>query len=452
MQGSGVVPALTVMPGCRVVRGSLAAALILAAATAAGGCAGAEDRRGCAALAGYGQFDRATVEVYGSIRDREADLLAQAWAAFARCTGIAIAYEGGADFEARLPVRVAAGDAPDLAFLPQPGLIEGFVAAGRLARLPAAMRDRAVREWSPDWLAYGTVGGTLYATPLGANVKSLVWYSPEVFARRGYRVPASYAELLDLTARMARDGVTPWCVGVESGDATGWPATDWVEEILLRQAGPQAYDRWVRHQIPFDDPAVVRAVEAAGAILRDERYVNGGHGGVRSIAGTPFQRAGLPVLTGRCGMHRQGSFYAAHWPPGTRTGPRGDVYAFRLPGRGPSSRPVLGGGEFAVAFTDRPEVRAVRAYLASADFADARLRLGNWLTAHRGADAGLVRDPVDRLALGLLRDPAAVFRFDGSDLMPAAVGGGSFRTGMVAWLNGRDTRATLAAVEDTWPR
>jgi alpha-glucoside transport system substrate-binding protein len=197
---------------------------------------------------------------------------------------------------------------------------------------------------------------------------------------------------------------------------------------------------------------VVRAVEAAGAILRDERYVNGGHGGVRSIVTTSFQRAGLPVLAGSCGMHRQGSFYAAQWPPGTRIGPGGDVYAFLLPGRGAASRPVLGGGEFTVAFTDRPEVRAVRAYLASADFADARLRLGHWLTANRGADAGLVRDPAARLAMGLLRDPAAVFRFDGSDLMPAAVGAGTFWTGMVDWLDGGDTRATLAAIEDSWPR
>jgi alpha-glucoside transport system substrate-binding protein len=220
---------------------------------------------------------------------------------------------------------------------------------------------------------------------------------------------------------------------------------------MLREAGPATYDRWVRHEIPFDDPAVVRAADAAGAILRDERYVNGGHGGVRSIATTSFQEAGVPVTRHTCAMHRQGSFYSAQWPGGTRIGPTGDVYAFHLPGRSGASKPALGGGEFTVAFTDRPEVQAVQAYLASADFADARLRLGDWVTANRGADLELAANPVDRLATGLLQDTGTVFRFDGSDLMPVAVSAGTFSPAMVDWINGADTREVLAAVERSWP-
>jgi alpha-glucoside transport system substrate-binding protein len=422
---------------------------ILAAAGCTRGDGGAV--AACAAVRGYGSFGGATVVIHGSIRDREADLLADAWRSFAACVGIVIEYEGSVAFETRLQARVDDGDAPDLAFVPRPGLIERLARAGRLRPAPARVRDLARRNWSAEWLDYGSVEGTLYGASLGSNVKSLVWYSPGFFADRGYRVPVTYADLMALTDRIARDGVRPWCAGIESGDATGWPATDWIEEIMLREAGPATYDRWVRHEIPFDDPAVVRAADAAGAILRDERYVNGGHGGVRSIATTSFQEAGVPVTRHTCAMHRQGSFYSAQWPGGTRIGPTGDVYAFHLPGRSGASKPALGGGEFTVAFTDRPEVQAVQAYLASADFADARLRLGDWVTANRGADLELAANPVDRLATGLLQDTGTVFRFDGSDLMPVAVSAGTFSPAMVDWINGADTREVLAAVERSWP-
>lgn len=126
---------------------------------------------------------------------------------------------------------------------------------------PVAVSENVDQFWGGDWRAYGTVDGTLYGAPLGANVKSLVWYSPSTFADRGYSVPQTYDELMQLTEQLALDDpdARPWCVGFGSGDATGWVGTDWLEDILLRSAGPDVYDSWITHAIPFNDPQVATA-------------------------------------------------------------------------------------------------------------------------------------------------------------------------------------------------
>ncbi|MFF5219495.1 hypothetical protein [Micromonospora sp. NPDC000442] len=141
--------------------------------------------------------------------------------------------------------------------------------------------------------------------------------------------------------------------------ATGWPLTDWVEDVLLRMHGPETYDRWIAHTIPFDGPAVVDAVERVSSVLRDDRYVNGGFGDVASIATTGYQEGGWPIRDGECALHRQGSFYANLWPAGTTVAQEGDVFAFYLPTDRPDAeRPVLGAGHFVAAFDGRPEVDA----------------------------------------------------------------------------------------------
>ncbi|GAA3066677.1 ABC transporter substrate-binding protein [Streptosporangium carneum] len=406
---------------------------------------------GCAAFAGYGRHEGGTVSVYSPIRDVEADLLERAWKPFAECTGMRIDYEGTGEFEAQIQVRVDGGNPPDLAFFPQPGLLARFAEAGVLKPASAEVKRLAAEGWSPDWARYATVDGVLYGAPLGASVKSLVWYSPKMFRERGWAVPRTWDELMKLSETIAATGLKPWCAGIESGDATGWPATDWVEDVLLREVGPQGYDDWVSHRLPFNDPKVVAAVDKVGAILRNERFVNGGYGPVRSIASTAFQEGGIPITQGRCALHRQASFYANFWPEGTQVAEDGDVFAFYLPGDDPSKRPVLGAGEFVAAFSDRPEVEALRAYLASADFPEARMRLGPYVSARRGVDPSNAHNPVDRLSIEMLQDPDTVFRFDGSDQMPASVGAGAFWKAMTDWINGKDTRTVLDRVNASWP-
>ena len=410
-----------------------------------------KDSAACAPYSAYQGHEGKTVTIYGSIRDVEQDMLNTAWKEFASCTGIKIQYEGSGEFEAQLQVRVDGGNAPDLAFIPQPGLLATLAKAGKVKAAPADLKALADQNWSKDWLTYGTVNNTFYATPLGSNVKSFVWYSPGTFKEKGYQVPTSWAQLTELSDKIAAAGEKPWCAGIESGDATGWPATDWIEDVLLRTAGVETYDQWVNHTIPFNDPKVVDAVDKAGSILKNEKYVNGGFGGVKSGATTAFQEAGLPILQKKCAMHRQASFYAAQFPKGTKVGPDGDVFAFYFPAIDTAKgKPVLGAGEFTAAFTDRPEVQAVRKYLASAEFANSRIKLGSWVSANKGVKIENVESPIDKLSVQILQDSTTVFRFDGSDQMPAKVGAGTFWRGMTDWINGKDTKSTLDYIENSW--
>jgi alpha-glucoside transport system substrate-binding protein len=213
------------------------------------------------------------------------------------------------------------------------------------------------------------------------------------------------------------------------------------------------YDQWYTHEIPFNDPQIIEAIDTVGEILKNEDYVNGGLGDVASIATTRFEDAGLPITLGQCYMHRQASFYAANWPEGTEVAEDGDIFAFYLPPIDPEQgSPVLGGGEFVAAFSDRPEVQAFQAYMATADWhAERTAQGGAFVSANLEVPLDLYDDPIDRLSAEILQDEETVFRFDASDLMPGAVGTGSFWTGMVDWLTGASTEEVADAIEESWP-
>ncbi|PRY62611.1 carbohydrate ABC transporter substrate-binding protein (CUT1 family) [Knoellia remsis] len=425
-----------------------------------GGDAGSGDagasKIDCAPYEAFGDLKGKEVSVYTSITAPEDQPHIDPYKPFEDCTGVKVKYEGSKEFEAQLPVRVKGGNAPDIAYLPQPGLLQTMVATGKVIEAPPEV-VKNVDANMPDFKEYGTVDGKFYAAPLGANVKSFVWYSPSAFADKGYEVPKTWDELMTLTQKIAADNPDskPWCAGIESGDATGWPATDWLEDVMLRTAGPETYDKWVKHEIPFNDPSVQTALAEVGKILKDPKFVNGGYGDVKTIASTSFQDAGQPILDGSCYMHRQASFYAANWPEGTNVAEDGDVWAFYLPAKDESSKPVLGGGEFVAAFADRPEVKAFQTYLSSVEWANERARTcgsGGCVTANKNADVSLLKNPVDKLSAEQLTDESATFRFDGSDLMPGAVGAGTFWKGMTNWITGQDDKATLDYIENSWPK
>jgi alpha-glucoside transport system substrate-binding protein len=397
---------------------------------------------------GGGEFAGKVVKIFSSIRDVEADRLEAAWAAFEAETGIDIQHEGSASFEDDLKLRVEGSDAPDLAFIPQPGLLGTLARNGKVVALESLKADVEANNIG-GWIELGSVDGTFYAPPFGANIKSLVWYSPEAFANAGYEIPTTWQELLDLSQTIVDDGGTPWCVGAESGGATGWVLTDWTEDIVLRTAGPDVYDQWVAHEIPFNDPAIEAAVEQVGKVVRNDDFVLGG---AKSIPSTTFQEAGLPLLDGDCFMHRQASFYGNQWPDGTTKGPDGQVNAFYLPTvNADDPKVMLGGGEVIAAFNDKPEVLAVAKFLTSAAYANERLKAGNWLSPNKKADISVISDPLEKQFAELLVG-SDIFRFDGSDLMPGPVGAGSFWSEMVEWVVGSQTTAeTLQAIEDSWP-
>ncbi|MDA8434474.1 MAG: ABC transporter substrate-binding protein [Actinomycetales bacterium] len=443
------------------VVGGVATALLLAAcgsSTDSGSSSSASATNtdpACAAYAAYGSHPGTSVSVFTSILPPEQQKFEQAWAQFEKCTGITVKYEGSDQFEAQLPTRIAGGNAPDIAFIPQPGLLQKLVAQGGPKAAPADVAANVDKYWNPAWKTYGTVDGTFYAAPLGSNMKSFVWYSPSVFKAKGYTVPTTWDGLWTLSDKMAADGIKPWCGGIESGGATGWLATDWLEETVLRQSGGDVYDKWISHDIKFDSPEITKAMDQVAAWMKNDKYVNAGFGNVATIATTAFQDGGKPILTGKCGMYQQASFYAAQWPSfkkDVKIAEDGDVFAFYLPSIDPAKKAVEGGGEFVTAFADRPEVKAFQTFLSSAEFATEKVKLGGWVSANSGVDLSNYQDPISKLSAQYLTDSTALFRFDASDLMPAAVGAGAEWKQLTAWFaENKPTKDVLDAIDAAWP-
>lgn len=406
-------------------------------------------------LSQYGDLTGKEVHVYTSITAPEGDAQQASYKLFTTCTGATVKYDADKDFETQVLVKAQANNLPDIAFVDQPGLLASLVKTGVVVTPPDDVSDNADKFWSADWKKYGTVDDTFYAAPLGASVKSFVWYSPKMFAAHGWQVPKTWDDLMTLTAQIQKAGITPWCAGFESGEATGWPGTDWLEEVLLRSAGPDAYDDWVSHDLKFNDAKVVKALDAVGAILKNPDYVNGGIGDVKSIATTAFQDAGLPILQGKCALHQMASFYASFFPSGTDVSENGEAFAFYEPVMNDEfGEPVEGGGEFVTAFDSKPATAAFQTYLSTDVWANEKAKAtpnGGWVSANTGLDTNNLTNPIDKLASQILQDPEATFRFDASDAMPAAVGSGTFWKEMVNWISGQSTKDTLDNIEASWP-
>ena len=434
-----------------------AAAAIGITLTACTGDIAAEDAADvdCGDYEEYGTFDSGTeVSIYGTISDVEADRLNESWADFEACTGIDVVYEPSKEFETQINVRAQGGNPPNLAIFPQPGLLAAQADAGYLTPAPEGVVANAEEFWSEDWQAYGTVGDTVYGAPLMASVKGYVWYSPSMFEENGWEVPATLDEMLTLTGDIQASGAVdaPWCVGFASGDATGWPGTDWVEDFVLRQSGPEVYDQWVTNEVKFTDPEIQEAFDGVGEFIRNPEFVNGGLGDVNSIATTEFGDAGLPILDGACAMHHQATFYEGFWPEGTVVAPDGDVWAFLTPGTEEGANAVTGGGEIVAAYSDAEEVVAFQTYLSSDLWANTRVALGGVISANSGLDPENASSELLANAVSILQDPETTFRFDASDLMPGAVGAGSFWKGMVDWIGGKSTADTTTFIQDSWPQ
>ena len=437
--------------------GAAAAGLLLAACSSSSGGGGSNpsaSNPACSAYSSYQGHSGTHVSIFASIISPESDKYIASWKQFEDCTGIKIDYEGSNDFESQLPVRVQGGNAPDLAFIPQPGLLQRMVATGSVIKAPDAVATNVDQNWNKQWKVYGTVDGTFYSAPMSSNLKSLVWYSPKQFTAKGWAIPNTWDQLMQLSDKIAKAGGTkPWCGGIGSGTATGWPATDWLEEIVMRQSGPDVYDKWITHDIKFNSPEIKKAMDTLAGWMKNPAWVNAGIGDVKSIATTTFQDAGHGIPAGKCYMLQQASFYANQFPQGTTVASNGDEFAFYLPAMGTNfGKPVEGGGEFVTAFRDAPEVQAVQTYLSTVDWIQKKVALGDWVSANKGVNLDLYKNPIDRLSAQYLTDPTATFRFDASDLMPAPVGAGAEWKQMTAWFaENKDTTAVLQSIDAAWP-
>ncbi|MGE3192444.1 MAG: ABC transporter substrate-binding protein [Microbacteriaceae bacterium] len=405
---------------------------------------------------GYGPGDAGeadgVVTIIGTIADTEAELLEQSWADWEDENGIDIQYESTKEFEAQIGSLAQGGNPPDLAIFPQPGLLADLATRGYIQPAPEGVAANVADGWSEDWAAYGTVEGQLVGAPLMASVKGFIWYSPSLFEENGWAIPETWDDLMALTQTIADSGRVPWCAGFGSDAATGWPGTDWVEDLVLRQAGPETYDKWVSHDIPFNDPAIKSAFDAVGDILLNPDYVNAGYGDVVTINSTPFGDPATALVDGDCVLHHQASFYEGFiTDAGGTVAEDGDIWAFITPAEEAGSKAVTGGGEIVAAFSNDEDTIKVQEYLSSADWANSRVSLGGVISANKGLDPSNASSAILSQAIETLQDPNTTFRFDASDLMPGAVGAGTFWTGMVDWINGTPTEDVLDSIEASWP-
>ncbi|MDT0180432.1 ABC transporter substrate-binding protein [Microbacterium sp. ARD31] len=438
------------------ILGSVAA--ISVAGIALAGCTGGPGTGGNGGGdgGGGGGEDDNVVTIYGTISGTEAELLEESWAEWEEENGIDIEYEASQEFEAQIAVRAQGGSAPDLAIFPQPGLLADMATRGFLVEAPEAVKANAEEYWTDLWQGFGTVDDTFYGAPLMASVKGWIWYSPATFEENGWEIPTTWQGLKDLTAQIAEetDG-PPWCVGFGSDAATGWPGTDWIEDVVLRQSGTDVYDQWVANEIPFTDPQIKSAFDEVGSIILNPEYVNAGYGDVQSIGTTPFGDPATALASGDCLLHHQASFYDGFIvDAGATVAEDGDIWAFITPPFEESdggAATVTGGGEIVGAFDDSESTQAVQEYLSSPEWANSRVSLGGVISANKGLDPANASSAILSEAIELLQDDATTFRFDGSDLMPSSVGAGTFWQGMRDWVNGTDTDTVLEQIESGWP-
>lgn len=374
---------------------------------------------------------------------------------FIAATGADVTYTGSDSFEQQIVIDAEAGSAPNIAVFPQPGLAANLASQGHLAPLGDDMAAWVNDNYAAgsSWVDLGTYADAngdaqMYGFFYNVNVKSLVWYNPENFEDAGYDVPGSMEELKALTEQIAADGETAWCIGLGSGAATGWPATDWVEDLMLRTQSPDVYDQWVTNEIPFNDARVIGAIEEFGYFARNDDYVSGGAG---AVASTDFRDSpkGMFASPPGCYMHRQASFASAFFPEDVVVGEDADFFYFPSYADKDLGNPVLGGGTL-MAITDVNDAALeFMEFLKTPIAHELMMAQTGFLTPHSGVN-------LDAYMNGTLRGQgeillnATTFRFDGSDLMPGAVGAGSFWTGMVDYTGGASAADVTSEIQSSW--
>ncbi|WP_426454443.1 ABC transporter substrate-binding protein [Paenibacillus sp. S-38] len=400
-----------------------------------------------------GKFKGTKVTMFGPFTDADQVKFETSIKEFESKTGIDIQYEGSKEFEATISIRVDGGNAPDIADFPQPGLLGSFAKKGKVVDVNKVMDVNALKKnYNASWIDMATMDGPSGRIMAGiwnrSNVKSLVWYPKKQFDEAGYKVPQTWDEMIELSRQIAKDGDKAWNIGIESGAATGWAATDWIEDIMLRTTTPENYDKWVKGELPFTSPEVKKAVEKMSEIWLNDEFV---YGGRKSIVTTSFGDAPKSMFSNpaKSWLHRQGNFITSFFPNTAKAGV--DYDWFYLPPIDPQyGNPVLVAGDIYAMFNDRPEVRAVLQFFSKGESIKTWVQSGGVIAPMNDASLDWYSTDVDRRMAKLVQE-AKTLRFDGSDLMPGSVGAGTFWKGMTDYVSGTvDLDGALNEIQAGW--
>jgi len=399
-------------------------------------------------------YDGTVVSMADPFTDQDEVIFNDSIAGFEEATGIDIQYEGSKKFEANINIHLDGGDRPDIVDYLQPGLLQYAVDKGYAIDMETLI--------NPDWIKKNYSEGLQNLAPMEghggsivagiwarANGKSFVFYPKAKFDEAGYTVPTTWEEMMTLTEQIASDGDTPWCIGIESGAATGWTMTDWIEDVLLHVAPPEDYDAWVAGDLAFDSPQVNEALDYIEAIWFNDDYVYGGREAVPTIA---FGDAPKPMFEEppQCWLHRQGNFVTSFFPEEAVASVDFDFF-YLPPIKEEYGSPVLGAGDIYGVFSDRPEVRAVIQYFSTGESLKAWVEQGGAILTYNDAELDWYVDPVTRGVAEILAN-ATTFRFNASDLMPQEVGQGTFWKYMTDYVSGSITREeALQQIDASWP-
>ena len=395
------------------------------------------------------------LEIFGPWIDVDQTHIEAVIALFEEATGADVTYSGSNDAEQLIQVRVAGGDPPDVYVFPQPGAAADFASEGQLIPLGEEVGQWVVDNYAAgsDWASFGTMADEngedqFFIFPYKQDLKSLVWYVPDNFADAGYEIPTSMEGLMELSEQIVADGGTPWCIGVESGGATGWAATDWMEDLMLRKYPAETYDAWVTNELPFNSEEVVDVMNTFGSILFADGWVAGGSS---SVATTSFgdSPAGLFTIPPQCYMHRQASFIPSFFPEGLEAGLDYNSFYFPSYDMMDLGNPVLGAGTLFGVFVESDVAHGFIDFLTTPISHEIWMSRAGMLTAHSGVNIDAYANDLLK-AQGEVLLGATTFRFDGSDLMPTAIGAGSFWSGMVDFINGADAQTVADAIQESW--
>jgi len=410
----------------------------------------------CGGDGGSGGDDGGAVTIWMSLDQSVVDGLQKQIDIKAKEAGIEVKIERVDGIDKLIKTKIQAGDTPDIALLPQPGVVASVVELGAAFPLDDVL-DTAELESSmvPGALDAGTIDGKLYGLLTSMNVKSLIFYPKKAFEAAGYKAPESLDDLTALADQIKSDGGTPWCLTMESGDATGWVATDWMEDLVMRYGGVDAYNDWVAGDLPFTDDVVKEAADYFGNVALTEGNVLGGQ---QAITATPFGEAAKPMFDkGKpgCWLLKQGSFFVGpdFLPEEVFANVDEELGVMGFPpAEAGGENPVLGGGDLAVLMSDSDDAKTAMGFLAETDIANDAVPGSSFISPHKDFDVSLYATETTRSIAQVAYDSTA-FLFDGSDSMPAQVGAGSFWKEMTAWLNGdEDIDTALQNIDDSWPK